>query len=74
LNLFFCFLFFSFLFSRAFRASEASFFSRAQRATLGRRRLDARFQGASSARKESAVKPGSVVDSHSSGMRVAAQL
>jgi hypothetical protein len=27
-----------------------------------------------SARKESAVKPGSVVDSHSSGMRVAAQL
>jgi hypothetical protein len=30
--------------------------------------------GRVSARKESAVKPGSVLDSHSSGMRVAAQL
>ncbi len=30
--------------------------------------------GASAPKKESAVKPGSVVDSHSSGMRVAAQL
>ena len=32
------------------------------------------LNGRVSARKESAVKPGSVLDSHSSGMRVAAQL
>jgi len=48
--------------------------------TQGRRRFDAVNVRVSaceervSARKESAVKPGSVVDSHSSGMRVAAQL
>jgi len=30
--------------------------------------------GASAPKKESAVKPGSVLDSHSSGIRVAAQL
>ena len=41
--------------------------------TQGRRRFDA-VNVRVSARKESAVKPGSVVDSHSSGMRVAAQL
>ena len=37
-------------------------------------RLRAPLTGRVSARKESAVKPGSVLDSHSSGMRVAAQL
>ena len=36
--------------------------------------LRAPLNGRVSARKESAVKPGSVLDSHSSGMRVAAQL
>jgi hypothetical protein len=37
-------------------------------------RLRTPLNGRVSARKESAVKPGSVVDSHSSGMRVTAQL
>src|ERR1700678_3172491 len=37
-------------------------------------RLRAPLSGRVSGRKESADKPGSVVDSHSSGMRVAAQL
>jgi hypothetical protein len=36
--------------------------------------LRPRLKGRVAPRKESAVKPGSVVDSHSSGMRVAAQL
>jgi hypothetical protein len=40
---------------------------------LGRRRFDAVNPGAA-LEKESAGKPGSVVGSHSSGMRVAAQL
>ena len=36
--------------------------------------LRPRLKGALALDKESAVKPGSVLDSHSSGMRVAAQL
>ena len=41
---------------------------------LARGLLKAPLTGRAGARKESAVKPGSVLDSHSSGMRVAAQL
>ena len=44
------------------------------RAATTRGRFDPVEPARSRARKESAVKPGSVVDSHSSGMRVAAQL
>jgi len=52
------------------RASALSFFGRA----IGRGRFG-RVEGSRAARrKESAVKPGSVGDSHSSGIRVAAQL
>ena len=45
----------------------------AKRAAIGRGVLTPLIPAARG-RKESAVKPGSVVDSHSSGMRVAAQL
>ena len=44
------------------------------RAATTRGRFDPVESPRSRGRKESAVKPGSVVDSHSSGMRVAAQL
>jgi len=46
----------------------------AKRAPNERGRPDPVEPGASAPEKESAVKPGSVLDSHSSGMRVAAQL
>ena len=51
-----------------------SFLQRSPRPVIGRGRPTPPLNGRVSARKESAVKPGSVVDSHSSGMRVAAQL
>ena len=41
---------------------------------LGRGRLGPGENGALAPKKESADKPGSVLDSHSSGIRVAAQL
>ena len=52
----------------------AFFFTLAPRAHVCRGRFGPVDPRAPRGRKESAVKPGSVLDSHSSGMRVAAQL
>ena len=60
------------------RSSLILFLSRVFTRPLGRGYrsgpLSAPLIGCVSTKKESAVKPGSVLDSHSSGMRVAAQL
>src|ERR1700678_398702 len=50
------------------------FFALSYHPVIFRGLLKAPLSGRVSGRKESADKPGSVVDSHSSGMRVAAQL